>query len=56
METQNLTYCEWQPLACNAGIERPAPALESESQASIQKTRKQAADKPWSIFGDVYWI
>lgn len=58
MENFNNQFCELLPHACNAGIEKPQAAVKAQIKpidrhATVQNKNYQ---KPWSIFGDVYWI
>jgi len=58
MEKSNNQACTFMPHFCNAGLEAPKPVIKLENKIS-QKTQAltEAGDqKPWSIFGDVYWI
>lgn len=46
------------PHQCPAGMEAPESALKSESRVKVPEglTLTKDPQKPWSIFGDVYWI
>lgn len=58
MENFKNQTCEFLPHACNAGIEKPKPAVKPENKPVMNHVRAERNNfqKPWSIFGDVYWI
>lgn len=58
MEKSNDQNCSFMPHFCSAGLEAPKPVVKPEIKM-IQKNTVNAStegQKPWSIFGDVYWI
>jgi len=44
--------------SCNAGMEAPKSVVKPESKITQSNpvTANSEGQKPWSIFGDVYWI
>ena len=58
MENLKTQNCEGMPHPCNAGIEKPKPAVKPENKPLEHYTinKHKNYQKPWSIFGDVYWI
>ena len=58
MENLKNKICKSLPYFCNAGMQAPKMAVkalsqETESSSAVKSNSKQ---KPWSVFGEVYWI
>ncbi len=56
MENENKKDCLLWPHACNGGIEQPKALIQPEPRQPKPELRIKDPQKPWSIFGDVYWI
>lgn len=64
MENTKQNLCSELPHFCSAGLLAPKTAVKPEIRIK-DKNRKQITSltmsaatkqKPWSVFGDVYWI
>ena len=58
MENLKNKICKSIPYFCSAGMQAPKLVVktelkETESANAFNPTSKQ---KPWSVFGEVYWI
>jgi hypothetical protein len=63
MEHSKDTTCLGLPHFCNAGLQAPKPAVKPEVQQAEKKETHPlptqgnfSKQKPWSVFGDLYWI
>jgi len=58
MEKSDNKTCTFMPHFCNAGMEAPKSVVKPERKITQQSLINATSDnqKPWSIFGDVYWI
>lgn len=59
MENVKDQLCAGLPHFCTAGIQAPKLAVKPEIELSQKKrvpTDMNTKQKPWSVFGDVYWI
>ncbi len=58
MENTKDQFCAGLPHFCSAGMQAPKPALKPEIKLPERFTSSKTVsrEKPWSVFGEVYWI
>lgn len=58
METLKNQLCQGLPHFCSGGVNSqksdPKPEIKAAQREVPSKTNDK--QKPWSVFGDVYWI
>lgn len=58
MENSKNQRCEGLPHFCSAGMQAPkvSTAPETKIQAHAAPDKMNGKQKPWSVFGELYWI
>jgi len=59
MENSKNQKCSILPHFCSAGMQAPKITVKPEIKMPERKTPSNANDnnqKPWSVFGELYWI
>ena len=58
MENSKNQNCLGLPHFCSAGLQAPKVAVKPEIKMPASRTSTQANtnQKPWSVFGELYWI
>ena len=59
MENVKDQLCQGLPHFCSAGMQAPKLAIKPEIEIPAPRripTEGNSKQKPWSVFGDVFWI
>jgi hypothetical protein len=60
MENLKNKICKSLPYFCCAGMQAPEmviqPELKEEEEYSSNSIKSSSKQKPWSVFGDLYWL